>query len=438
MEPLFIILFVVVIAVVAVVSVKNKQQAIEAWRRFGKEHQLRMLNAGAWSNPRLEGRFRDLNVTLQVEVHGSGKHRKTFTRAVARFPGPMPRGLNITSEGFTDRLAKLVGGQDIQIGYPELDRKLRIQGEDEAAVRILMKNWRARDAIAAFLTRDAKATVTQHQCSLLRSGFVRSPLELRGMLESVSRTVQEVGRGLLEDSSAPASPGSASPADAVSRPAPEPDPVSRFEWEGIPEPQRQALTDLLAEVVPDATVQTTSRETVEITTFTLEGGESSLESWSSDTATQSPSKDLPLPSADMAVITPVMFERPGEPQVEPPASAQGGDEVPLEELLALEDRATPGAVLRSRVAAMIGRPVRLELEVERVSLTMGVGVPAALEGGRTVIARPQGHSGPRLAVRFPEGADDALGALGYGDKLTLRGVFVSWDDFYRQIVVDVV
>jgi hypothetical protein len=426
MEPLFVLLFIGVVVVVGVVAMKNKQAQLAAWRHFAHEHRLKILNASAMSNPRMVGRYRDTDVTLQIEVHGSGKHRKTYTRATARFRSAMPRGLNITAEGFTDRLAKLVGGQDIQIGHAELDAKLRIRGEDELAVRQLMQRWRARDAIAAFLARDGKATVTQHQCSVLRHGFVSQPVELRGMLESVTRTVGEIERALGED-------GATAPSEQRDiPPAPETPPVGRFDWEPAegPAPLPPELGDLPPEVaalLEQTGAFSTTHEVIEITQSGPDGTRTHRETWI-DGERQEPSEQAPPPPFEDATTSPEASFFDAFPSV--------GGEAALEDLLALDGRLASSGDKKAAAARMVGRRLRFELEVERVSLTMGMGVPPELEGGRTVIGRPAGHGGPRLAVRFPKERDAELDGLGYGDRLSVMARFDSWDEFYRQAKLD--
>ena len=132
------------------------------------------------------------------------------------------------------------------------------------------------------------------------------------------------------------------------------------------------------------------------------------------------------------------------PPADPPQASAGapetlvvtGSAIPVEQLVALDERGSSVGDTRAHVSKLQGRPVALELVVERVSLTMGMGVPSALENGHTVIGTPVDQPGPRLAVRFPPSRSEELRDLGYGDRLVLRGVFVSWDDFYRQVLID--
>jgi hypothetical protein len=434
MAELFIpLIFLVIVVVVGLASVANRKAQVEAWTSFARQSGLKLSGEKSWGNPRMEGMHQKIVVVLQIEVHGSGKQRKTFTRATARFDRAMPRGLNITTEGFTDRLAKLVGGQDIEIGHAELDRKLRIRAEDEQGARALMARWRARNAIAAFLARDPRATVTQHLCSILRPGFVSSHAELKGMLSQVTRAVIEVQRGLEEDGEAP--PEQASPPPP---PPEEPAPVTRFEWE----PGTQGAETVAGLLEQHGLVVSTSEEVLEITEISV-NGETEREVRHHRSGSPEALPDALVSFFETAATTvetsgaeraegPIHVSPASEPDPSPPATGEGS----LEALLALAERGLSAAELKSRTSLLVGRRLSLGLEVERVSLTMGMGVPPELEGGHTVVAKPAGEEGPRIALRFPATRSAEVSGLGYGDRLEAVAVFRSWDEFYRQATMD--
>ena len=433
MEFLVVVVMLVVVVAIGFVSVQKRKAQIQAWRSFAHEHKLQLLQAGTFGNPKIRGQYRGMDVRLQIEIRGSGKHRKTYTRAIARFPMAMPRGLNITREGFTDALAKLVGGQDIEIGNEELDSRLRIKGKDVPAVLALMAKWRARNAIATFLARNTDAAVTQQHCTEQKRGFVGDVVSLRAMLEAVCRTVDEVRQALEEPDGAPVTELPASSVAPVSAPEPELGPLplttprvvplstsppapftdaagaARFDWEpSQPEPIAPPMssTDLFAELRGVAPPAAPLEEAMPPASWAAQAG-------------PAPPADPPQASAgapETLVVT--------------------GSAIPVEQLVALDERGSSVGDTRAHVSKLQGRPVALELVVERVSLTMGMGVPSALENGHTVIGTPVDQPGPRLAVRFPPSRSEELRDLGYGDRLVLRGVFVSWDDFYRQVLID--
>lgn len=453
MEALFPLLMILVVGTIIAISVQQRKAKLRAWSEFARRHDLRLINAGSWSNPRIVGRWKDVDITLQIEVHGSGKNRKTYTRGSARFHSSLPRGLNITSEGFTDRLAKMLGGQDIQIGHAELDRQLRIKAEDVVGTRVLMKNWRARNAIAAFIARDGGATVTQHQATTLRFGFMATESELRGIVENVARAVREIEAAVANPEGDAASPAATQPAATQpvrpiveERGAPPP-PDLPPEWADL---MRGVGLDPGAVTGSSSSVITVTETTVDTGSGPITTREVVREGGPVDDAETVPApflpdafahavaeeaQDLPpAPSAPSPVVS--TTETAASPAaLESPLPA--GDPIPLPDLLALEDRSLSSSEQKALVAGLLGRPLELELEVERVSMTLGLDIPAALENGQTVVAKPAGERGPRLTVRFAPQHEERVKDLGYGDHLEVAGVLSAWDEFYRQAVVDV-
>jgi hypothetical protein len=80
----------------------------------------------------------DLWVFGYSYVTGSGKNRSTHMQTVAalRVAGASLPGFELAPEGFFDRLASSLGGQDIDLDEdPEFSRRYRLRGDDEGAVR---------------------------------------------------------------------------------------------------------------------------------------------------------------------------------------------------------------------------------------------------------------------------------------------------------------
>ncbi len=443
--PLLMIVGVIVAIVVIVLSAQARKAKIETWRQFALTHGLKLLGSGSFGNPRIMGQWQGIDITLQIEVQGSGKHSKTFTRASARISRPMPRGLNITSEGFTDRVAKLLGGQDIQIGTPELVRQLRIRAEDEVATRILMKNWRARNAIASFIVRDGKAVVSQHQVTTRRLGFISSDTALRDLVACVTRTVREVEAAVDNPE---AKPGSAPQVAAGTLPSRRDDTPPRGQA-GPPSPPELPLdavemmqdvgVDMGALGISSATVHTQTENHGETVLGSGVGAPPPTVRQVSRSVDENPPRPPQLLDFEIRAMEPPTPEvAPAQPPAEQePVVIAAGEPVPLEALLALNERTLSSSEQRAAAAALLGRPCAISVEVERVAITMGLDVPPALEDGRTIVGKPAGHRGPRLSVRFTPAHGERVSGLSYGDILQVDGTLTSWDEFYRQAVIDV-
>jgi hypothetical protein len=164
-----------------------KKVRVEAWRRFAKEHRLAFDEGPQGGSPQLSGTWDGVPVTLRVEYVQRGNRRSPTTRATARLQTALPRGLSVSAEGMPARLVKLLGAQDVQVGIPEVDQKFRIKAEDEAGTRALFQNWRFRQAAVTFAACGRGATLSQHQATVARDGFLFQPGDLAGLLVLVAR-----------------------------------------------------------------------------------------------------------------------------------------------------------------------------------------------------------------------------------------------------------
>jgi hypothetical protein len=89
--------------------------------------------------------YRQCRTFVHTYTTGSGNDSTThtFTVTVVDLPGAVP-DLMVTKEGFGTKLAKVFGGQDIEVGYPPFDMAYRVRSPHEQF---------ARDVLAPPLTK---------------------------------------------------------------------------------------------------------------------------------------------------------------------------------------------------------------------------------------------------------------------------------------------
>ena len=368
--------FLVVLAVFGVViasAIRAQRARTGAWAAFAASHGLRFHAAESGGTPRLSGAWGGVPVTLAVEYVGSGNHRKAYTRATARIQAALPRGLTVTAENLADKLVKLLGGQDVQAGLPEVDQKLRIKAEDQDGARQIFQNWRFRQAALAFALSGRDATLSQHQATVAQPGFLSQPAELTGLLDLVARCAREVEAAIAAPAPPGPAPGPTAPPTLRRAPAQE-DPDRPRPHQGpteAPPPRPVPAPALLS----------------------------------------APAAPAPAPSVPDAVSA-------------------------LDGLLRLGDRALGAPDRNALIEALRGHAFPLRLEVERVALSQGTDLPGVLADGLTVIGKPAGQPTPRLVVRFPPSANPQIVALAWGDRMGVTARLVRWDEFYRHAVLD--
>jgi hypothetical protein len=130
-----------------VVSRLFRPTDVEIWRQLESEIGARFQKGDFWHRDKLEVTQGDWTVTL--DTYFAAANKREYTRLRATFPGNNGFRFNVFRKGFFGDLAKFMGMQDIEIGYPEFDRNFIIQGNDATRLTALLSHDRIRELIAA-------------------------------------------------------------------------------------------------------------------------------------------------------------------------------------------------------------------------------------------------------------------------------------------------
>ncbi len=103
------------------------------WGELAARRGLRLAEGSG--RCQIVGGLEEMDVQVRVEQRGAGRSKKSYTVLRISLNAPGPQGLKVSREGLGDQISKLLGGQDIEIGDPALDRQLRVKGADPQAVR---------------------------------------------------------------------------------------------------------------------------------------------------------------------------------------------------------------------------------------------------------------------------------------------------------------
>jgi hypothetical protein len=120
MDPTALLLAVLLIVVVSVaagyLAWKVQAAQVAVWTEFARRHGLRQQRL------RLEGSFEGVPLTVETQSRGSGKHR--YVVAVVRLSvrDVFPPEFSLEREGLGDKVLKLFGKTDPEIGDEEFDR----------------------------------------------------------------------------------------------------------------------------------------------------------------------------------------------------------------------------------------------------------------------------------------------------------------------------
>jgi hypothetical protein len=127
-------LFVGIVAIVGTASHHFAKKRRAAWRtvagRLGLAHQENLI----------KGTFQGVPLVVSIVLRGPESKRSEHTHFMMDIEGKLPAGLSITAEGVFNKIAKLVGSQDVQLGLHRLDSKLSVRAQEESEVY----NWARR------------------------------------------------------------------------------------------------------------------------------------------------------------------------------------------------------------------------------------------------------------------------------------------------------
>lgn len=95
---------------------------------------------------------------------------------------------NIHNQGFIDGIGKLLGMQDVVIGYPEFDRKLIVKANDEQRVKALFTDETVRNTLQELEDYSFGITVHDEQqeiyLELVVEEGIKDPLLLRKIYDA--------------------------------------------------------------------------------------------------------------------------------------------------------------------------------------------------------------------------------------------------------------
>jgi hypothetical protein len=119
----------------------------EIWKQFSDAVGGNFTESSYWNGSKVEATHGQWMVVLDVYTVTMGKSRVDYTRMRSLFINPEGFYFNVYRRGIFSNLGKLLGMQDVTVGYPQFDDMYIIQGNDEAKLRRLFANKKIRDLI---------------------------------------------------------------------------------------------------------------------------------------------------------------------------------------------------------------------------------------------------------------------------------------------------
>jgi len=120
----------------------------EVWKQLCGEIGADFVDGGFWKGDKVVAHVKGWTVTLDVYSVSSGHNHVTFTRMRAPFVSQDNLRFRIYRKSFFSGLGKMLGMQDIEVGYSsQFDDDFIVQGNDETKIKALFANAEIRRLI---------------------------------------------------------------------------------------------------------------------------------------------------------------------------------------------------------------------------------------------------------------------------------------------------
>ncbi|OMQ08751.1 hypothetical protein [[Flexibacter] sp. ATCC 35103] len=120
---------------------------INIWQEFAKETNGTFNEGYSWRSDSNEIEYKNWKITFDNYTLWSGKYSTQLTRVIVPITLKDNLKFEIYREGFTRKIEKLFGAQDIEIGYPEFDKAYIIKSNNEFKIKKILRNKELRDLI---------------------------------------------------------------------------------------------------------------------------------------------------------------------------------------------------------------------------------------------------------------------------------------------------
>ena len=177
----------------------------EIWRQLSEGMNARFVEGGTWKADKVQATHGEWTVTLDTYVVSTGETVIVFTRMRAPYVNPDGFRFTIYRRGLFSGIGKLLGMQDVDVGYEEFDEDFIIKGSDEGKLRQLFANEKIRGLISGqkdinFSVKDdegwfgPKFPDGVDELAFVVTGVIKDAARLKHLYELFSETLDELCR----------------------------------------------------------------------------------------------------------------------------------------------------------------------------------------------------------------------------------------------------
>ncbi|WP_224243050.1 hypothetical protein [Hyalangium gracile] len=150
------------------------KKQLAAWAEFASRHALHAQKL------RIEGSYEGYQLTLETQRRGGGKQSYTVTVLRLSVGDSLPPDFSLEREGLGDKILKVLGSKDAELGDPEFDKRFSLANLSEETAAILR-----RSAVQQLLYE----MVDQYRAFHIRDGWIHAE---RGGIPSTADALEDL------------------------------------------------------------------------------------------------------------------------------------------------------------------------------------------------------------------------------------------------------
>lgn len=167
-------------AIVIFIYWKVHKARVEAWAGFASRHGMHA------NGLQIEGTYEGYPMRLETQTRGSGKSRYTVTVLHLSTNGALPPDFSLEPESFGDKVLKLFGQRDAEIGDERFDKCFDLSNLTASTTRVLRH---------PSVQQHIYEMVTQYRTFHIREGWIQA--ERRGIPSTADALEELTGPALL-------------------------------------------------------------------------------------------------------------------------------------------------------------------------------------------------------------------------------------------------
>ncbi len=163
----------------------------EIWRQLCTEVGADFVDGGFWRGNKVQSHVKQWTVTLDIFTVSSGHSHHHFTRLRAPYVNADGFRFLVYRRGVFSGLGKILGMQDVEIGFPDFDRDFVIKGNDQARLQQFFSYEKIRSLLQA--QPDVRFEVVDDEGYFgaeFPQGVDELRLRTRGVIRDLSRLKQ--------------------------------------------------------------------------------------------------------------------------------------------------------------------------------------------------------------------------------------------------------